>query len=169
MLGAFHTFAVAARPPVARPDDLRGVPDDGGRRGRGLRFFGGPLGIGRRRYRVDEVRRLDEDAVEVTMTPVERPMRFQAGQFVYATFLQSGIPRESHPFTVASAPGDDSVRLAVKRLGDFTGSLMKLRPGAEARLEGPFGSFCLREDPAQSQTWIAGGIGSHLPELGPQP
>src|SRR5436190_5020516 len=160
VLGAFHTFAIrgtAASSPgltiyVACLTTAAVV-------GGGYRFFGGPLGIGRHRHRVDEVRRLDEDAVELSMTPVERPMRFQAGQFVYATFLQSGIPRESHPFTVASAPGANSVRLAVKRLGDFTGSVMDLRPGAEALLEGPFGSFRLREDPAHSQTWIAGGIG----------
>ena len=93
------------------------------------------------------------------MVPVRRPLAFQAGQFVYAAFVQSGVPRESHPFTIASAPGADSLRLAIKRFGDFTDSVMKLRPGSEALLEGPFGGFCLRGDPAHSDTWIAGGIG----------
>jgi predicted ferric reductase len=78
---------------------------------------------------------------------------------VYATFHQSGIPLESHPFTITSAPGADSLRLAVKRLGDFTGSVMTLRPGSRAQLEGPFGRFCLTPDRVHSQTWIAGGIG----------
>ena len=95
----------------------------------GYRLGGGALGIGRYRYRVDEVRALDDDVMEIVMVPVGRPLVFQAGQFVYATFVQSGIPRESHPFTIASAPGADSLRLAVKRLGDFTDSMMKLRPG----------------------------------------
>ena len=36
---------------------------------------------------------------------------------------------------------------------------MHLRPGAEAQLEGPFGSFHLSEDSVHAQTWIAGGIG----------
>jgi predicted ferric reductase len=160
ILGAFHTFAVrgtAASSPaltiyVACLTAAAVVGAD-------YRFFGGALGVGRHRCRVDAVRRLDEDAVEITLNPVERPIEVEAGQFVYATFLQTGIPRESHPFTVASAPGAASVRLAVKRLGDFTGSVMKLRAGAEAQVEGPFGSFCLREDPARSQTWIAGGFG----------
>jgi predicted ferric reductase len=117
------------------------------------------LGIGRYRYCVNEVRQLDDDAVEIVMAPVGRPLTFQAGQFVYATFHQSGIPRESHPFTIASAPGDDSLRLAVKRFGDFTSSLMKLRPASQSSLEGPFGDFQLRSDSAHPQTWIAGGIG----------
>ena len=86
----------------------------------GYRLFGGRLGAGRHRYRVDEVRRLAEDAVEIVMAPVGPPLEFQAGQFVYATFHQDGIPRESHPFTIASAPGGE-LRIAVKRFGDYTG------------------------------------------------
>lgn len=62
-------------------------------------------------------------------------------------------------FTITSAPGAETVRLAVTRLGDFTASVMTLRPGARAQLEGPFGRFCLQPDPVHSQTWIAGGIG----------
>ena len=160
LLGAFHTFAV--RGALASSTFLTvyiACLTAAAVGGAGYRFFGGPLGAGRSRYRVDEVRRLDDDAVEIEMTSVGRPLDFRAGQFVYATFRQRGIPRESHPFTVASAPGAGPVRLAVKRLGDFTESLMKLSAGAEARLEGPFGSFSLQKDSAHSQTWIAGGIG----------
>ena len=115
------------------------MPHGGGRLEPRYRLLRQALGIGRRRYRVDEVQRLDEDTVEIAMVPLARPLDLRAGQFVYATFLQRGIARESHPFTVASAPGADSVRLAVKRLGDFTGSLMTLRAGTEARLEGRSG------------------------------
>jgi predicted ferric reductase len=160
ILGAFHTFAVhgtAASSP-ALTIYLAGLTAMGVA-SLGYRLAGDALSIGRYRYRVDEVRTLDDDVAEIVMVPVGRPLAFQAGQFVYATFVQSGIARESHPFTIASAPGGDSLRLAVKRLGDFTDSIMKLRPGSEARLEGPFGSFCPRGDPAHSDTWIAGGIG----------
>ena len=76
------------------------------------------------------------------MARIARPLEFQAGQFLYATFHQDGIPRESHPFTIASAPGGE-LRIAVKRFGDFTSRVMDLRAGAEARLEGPFGRFSL--------------------------
>jgi predicted ferric reductase len=115
-------------------------------------------GIGRRRYRVDEVQRLDDDVVEIVMTPIARPLEFQAGQFLYVTFRQDGIPRESHPFTIAGAPSRE-LRIAVKRLGDFTERVMTLRPGARADIEGPFGSFRMSPDGIRAQTWIAGGIG----------
>jgi predicted ferric reductase len=160
ILGALHTFAVHGT--VASSPALTiylACLTTAGAASLGYRLLGGPLGIGRYRYHVDEVRHLDDAAVEIVMVPTGRPLEFKAGQFVYATFHQSGMPRESHPFTVASAPGGDSLRLAVKRFGDFTGSVMQLRPGSQAQLEGPFGAFCLRRDLAHPQTWIAGGIG----------
>jgi predicted ferric reductase len=160
ILGAVHTFAIhgtAADSPTLTI--YLACLTTAGIASLGYRLIGGPLGIGRHRYCVDVVRRLDDDAIEITMAPVGRPVAFRAGQFVYATFHQSGIPREAHPFTIASAPGDDSLRIAVKRFGDFTSSMMKLRPGSQSLLEGPFGSFNLRSDLAHPQTWIAGGIG----------
>ena len=160
ILGALHTFAVQGT--AASSPSLTvylACLTTAGIASLGYRLIGGPLGIGRHRYCVDEVRHLDDDAVEIVMTPVGRALVFQAGQFVYATFHQSGIPRESHPFTITSAPDNDSLRLAVKRFGDFTSSIMKLRPGSQLQLEGPFGNFYLRSDSAHPQPWIAGGIG----------
>ena len=124
----------------------------------GYRLVGDRLGIGRRRYRVDEVHHLDDSAVEIILSPVGRALEYRAGQFVYATFLQDGIPRESHPFTIASAPVGP-LRIMVKQLGDFTTRLMHLQTGAMAQLEGPFGSFQPLDNPVHAQTWIAGGIG----------
>jgi len=159
VLGAFHSYAVrgtgASSPGLTVY--LLGLTA-AGLASLGYRLLGGRLGVGRHRYRVDEVRRLDEDVVEIVMTHVGIPMEFRAGQFVYATFHQDGIPRESHPFTIASAPGGP-LRIVVKRFGDYTSLVMQLRAGAEAQLEGPFGSFHLVNDPLHAQTWIAGGIG----------
>jgi predicted ferric reductase len=160
LVGAFHSFAVHGTMDSAPVLTIYlGCLTAAGIASLAYRVIGGRLGVGRYDYGVAEVRHLDDDAVEITLVPVGRRLDFRAGQFVYATFQQSGIPRESHPFTITSAPGAESVRLAVKRLGDFTASVMTLRPGSRARLEGPFGRFCLRPDPVHSQTWIAGGIG----------
>ena len=160
LIGAFHSFAV--RGTIASSIVLTvylGCLTAAGIACLGYRLVGGRLGVGRYEYAVAEVRRLDDDAVEITLQPVGPPLEFRAGQFVYATFHQPPIPLESHPFTISSAPGADSLRLSVKRLGDFTGSVMTLRPGSRAQLEGPFGRFCFTPDRVHSQTWIAGGIG----------
>jgi predicted ferric reductase len=160
LLGAFHTFAV--RGTMASAPVLTiyvGCLTAAGIACLGYRLVGGRVGVGRYDYRVADVRRLGDDAMEITLVPVGRPLEFRAGQFVYASFHQSPIPLESHPFTISSAPGAGSLRLAVKRLGDFSASVMTLRPGSRAQLEGPFGRFFLRPDGDRSQTWIAGGIG----------
>jgi len=160
LLGAFHTFAVHGATGSAPGLTIYlGCLTAAGSASLGYRAIGGRLGVGRYDYGVAEVRHLDDDAVEITLVAAGRPLEFRAGQFVYATFHQSGIPLESHPFTITSAPGADSLRLVVKRLGDFTASVMTLRPGSRAQLEGPFGRFCLMPDRVHSQTWIAGGIG----------
>ncbi|MDX6678368.1 MAG: hypothetical protein QOE31_2420 [Solirubrobacteraceae bacterium] len=160
VVGAFHTFAVhgtKASAPLLTA--YLAVLTAAGVAGLGYRLFGGRIGVGRHRYHVEGVRRLGDDVVEISMLPDARPVEFQAGQFVYATFHQSEIPREPHPFTIASAPGGDHLRIVVKRFGDFTSSMMSLRPGCAVWLEGPFGRFCLEGDPVNAQTWIAGGIG----------
>jgi predicted ferric reductase len=158
--GAFHAFAVRGTAASSLGLTLLMASlTAAGVASLAYRIVGGRLGAGRRRYRVQEVGRLAEDVVEIVMAPLGPALEFQAGQFVYATFNQPGIPRESHPFTIASAPGGD-LRIAVKRFGDYTRLLMDLRPGAHALLEGPFGSFQLMTgDPTHAQTWIAGGIG----------
>jgi predicted ferric reductase len=159
LLGALHTFAIGGTPAAsAALTAYLACLAALGVAGVGYRMAGGRLGLGRHSYRVDEVRELADDVVEIVMAPVGRPIEFLAGQFVYAAFDQNGIPCEPHPFTIASSPGGSSLRLAVKRLGDFTGAIMELRPGCGAQLEGPFGDFCLRASD-HPQTWIAGGIG----------
>ena len=159
ILGAVHTFAVhstAASSPLLT--GYLAALTGAACASLGYRLLGGAFGIARSQYRVDEVRHLGEDLVEVVLLPMGRALEFQAGQFVYATFHQTGIPQEAHPFTIASAPDEPAVRIAVKRLGDFTGAMMTLRSGTRAELEGPFGQFVVR-DHAGVQTWVAGGIG----------
>lgn len=116
-------------------------------------------GARRHRYRVARVERLGADAVELVMTPLGRPLEHRAGQFAYLTLCADGVPREAHPFTIASAPGRSELRVVAKRLGDFTARVADVRAGALALVEGPFGDFCLPAEPSSPETWIAGGIG----------
>lgn len=110
-------------------------------------------------YRVADVKPFDGSVLAVEMTPVQDPLQFAPGQFAFFTF--SGINRrESHPFTIASSPEQDRLRVAIKNLGDFTESLQtQVRIGDPVKVEGPYGVFTQNRSSASRQVWIAGGIG----------
>src|SRR6185503_9128468 len=87
LLGAFHTFAV--RGTMASSPVLTvyvGCLTAAAIACLGYRLVGDRLGVGRHDYPVADVRRLGDDAVEITLVPAGRPLEFRAGQFVYATF-----------------------------------------------------------------------------------
>lgn len=110
-------------------------------------------------YRVSAVRRLNGNTTEVTLSPKGQKLGHEPGQFLFARFPGDKVLDESHPFTISSAPAEDSLRLTIKASGDFTRHLHKnLNEGAEALLEGPYGLFQYRAG-GLKQVWIAGGIG----------
>lgn len=89
----------------------------------------------------------------LTLAPEGNPMIHRPGQFV---FLKFDISPETHPFTIASAPGSPSLRLLIKNLGDDTEKIAQVRKGSRVTVEGPYGRFSYVSTP---QIWIAGGIG----------
>lgn len=110
-------------------------------------------------YRVSVVRRLNGNTTEVTLTPKGQKLSHQAGQFLFVRFPGDKVLDESHPFTISSAPAEDSLRLTIKASGDFTRYLHKhLSQGAEALVEGAYGFFQVQQG-GPKQIWIAGGIG----------
>lgn len=110
----------------------------------------------KRGYRVADI--LPEgDALAVTLQPEARPLKHHAGQFAFLSFPDIGMT-EPHPFTLSAPPSEDgSLRFSIAPLGDYTIRLRgRLKAGAKARVEGPFGDFrAARGD----QVWIAAGIG----------
>jgi predicted ferric reductase/mono/diheme cytochrome c family protein len=142
----------------------------------------GSLLVRRHAYRVKEVNRLDEFVTEIVMDPLEKPLRFTPGQVVYVNFRSLALSEQFHPFeasvrdevfsiragetsnqfhpfSITAAPGDPMLRITVKAVGDYTRALRMLEPGAEAVVEGPYGSFSHRNVQNSKQIWIAGGIG----------
>jgi predicted ferric reductase len=119
----------------------------------------GAWAVRRYPYRVDEVRPLDGSTTEVVMVSEERPMRYEAGQFLIVTFRRGGLRPEPHPFSIASSPRQPDVRIVAKALGDYTAALPMLRTGATAEIEGPYGGFTALRHPNPRQVWVAGGIG----------
>ena len=115
--------------------------------------------VRRSRYRVTQVHKLGSTAVELVLSPLEKPLLFLPGQFVFVTMIDGSLPEEAHPISIASGSTESNMKLVVKALGDYTARLLDIRPGGIALLEGPYGGFSYTEAGNQKQIWIAGGIG----------
>jgi len=87
-------------------------------------------------------------------------LRHRPGQFVIITPEVRGLA-EPHPFTIASAPGEDDLRFVIRHLGDWTDRLAtRLQVGHSVRVEGPYGRLHpLPENGRSPVVWIAGGVG----------
>ena len=110
-------------------------------------------------YFVDSVFVKDNKFITINLKPKNEKMSFRTGQFVFITFYDRNISKEQHPFTIASDSNEHSIRLVVKSLGDYTKSLVNLKGGIVAELEGPYGNFDYHPHRNEKQVWIAGGIG----------
>lgn len=110
------------------------------------------------KYRVlDSVLRTNGVTV-VTLEPMRRILRFSPGQFVYVSFPDLE-DTSFHPLSMASGKKDSRLRLAVRKVGDFSAQVSELKPGASALIKGPYGGFTFLPARRQKQIWIAGGIG----------
>lgn len=114
--------------------------------------------VRRASYVVASVNVINDTFVDVTLTPKEKPITVMPGQFAYVTYTSGSVKVEEHPFSVASAKMDGTLRFISKKLGDFTNTLPNLKVGDTAMIEGPYGSFSFSQG-ATTQCWIAGGIG----------
>jgi predicted ferric reductase len=86
---------------------------------------------------------------------------YMPGQFSFLTFLSPHLPREEHPFTIASTPSKPGhLEFIVRTTGDWTSQLEKLQPRDRVLMNGPFGMFThLRLYENKELIFIAGGIG----------
>jgi predicted ferric reductase/mono/diheme cytochrome c family protein len=133
-------------------------------------------------YTVRAVNRLDEFVTEIVMEPLQQPLQFAPGQFLFVNFrslalgeqfrpldvsvqrqvfsIRAGeMSNQFHPFSITSASHERTLRITVKAVGDYTRALRGLEEGADAIVEGPYGSFSHRGLPVRRQLWLAGGIG----------
>ncbi len=109
-------------------------------------------------YEVEAVREVSPGLTEITLRPLGRKIDFVPGQFAMV-YLEAKDGWHRHPFTIASAPDEDQLRVTVKALGDYTSRLPDLlEPGMPAVVGGPHGRFDYAKGKSQ-QIWIAGGVG----------
>ncbi len=91
--------------------------------------------------------------------PSNERMQFMAGQYI-EFLLKEGKRRA---FSLANAPHDDEfleLHLRLVPNGQFTQYVFnEMQEKAILRLEGPFGSFYLREDSTKPIVFVAGGTG----------
>ena len=113
--------------------------------------------------RISELDRLNDDVIKLRLQlPANETFQYRAGQYV--EFLLRDGDRRSYsmanaPHTQGEQPG---VELHLRHMpgGKFTDQVfgsMKVRD--IVRIEGPYGSFFLREDSDAPMVWVASGTG----------
>jgi CDP-4-dehydro-6-deoxyglucose reductase len=109
--------------------------------------------------RVEKMRKLADDVMELTLKlPESERLRFFAGQYI-DILLKDGKRRG---FSLANAPSDDRyLELHIRHVpgGQFTGHVFnEMQEKAILRIEGPLGSFYLRES-SRPLILMGGGTG----------
>jgi len=110
--------------------------------------------------RVQKMEKLSHDVMALFLKlPSNERMQFMAGQYV--DFLLKDGKRRA--FSLANAPhSDDLLEMHLRLIpgGQFTQYVFnEMHEKAILRLEGPFGSFYLREDTDKPVIFVAGGTG----------
>jgi len=98
--------------------------------------------------------------LDLTLSPVGKPIKHQAGQFAFIKLAKSGLT-EPHPFTIASGPSSKSLRFVMRTDGDWTRRVNEqLVVGDEVIVEGAFGrSHPIPRNAEAPVLWVAGGVG----------
>ncbi|HBG94476.1 MAG TPA: CDP-6-deoxy-delta-3,4-glucoseen reductase [Chromatiaceae bacterium] len=110
--------------------------------------------------RLEEKQRLNHDVIRLRLQlPDAQRLQFLAGQYL-EFILADGRKRA---FSIANAPHDDAlIELHVRHVpgGEFTDALFdQVQPKSILRIQGPLGSFVLRETSTRPMIFIAGGTG----------
>ncbi|WP_029897210.1 ferredoxin reductase family protein [Desulfohalovibrio reitneri] len=128
-----------------------------------LIYLGSALARRGREYQVAAVEKAARDAFEVVLRPARGAAApYAPGQFGLVTFLSENLPREEHPWTLASTPTrGEELRMCIRCSGDFTSAIGRLRPGDRALVKGPYGRFSyLRHGEEDGElVLVAGGVG----------
>jgi predicted ferric reductase len=115
----------------------------------------------RQNWKLVERRRLADGLWEITLRGQPRDrLAFKAGQFAWLAVAPRRFPLFDHPFSIASAPGDESqLSFVIQEAGDFTDTVRDLPLGSGAGLDAPHGSFVLDDPQTDAIVLIAGGVG----------
>ena len=100
-----------------------------------------------------------DTVTRIELEPHGTSLDFEAGQFAYLRVGHKGL-NEPHPFSIASAPGDNNLEFYVRHLGDWSDRLPAADLlGTTVAVEGPYGAFAPVSRSLDETVWIAGGVG----------
>lgn len=99
---------------------------------------------------------IEKDLLIVTLQTSEEVIDFAPGQ--YGFFAIPNKLRDEHAFSILKTSGNNLV-IGCKIYGNFTKSLVELKPGNILVVKGPFGTFGEKMVSPQHIVWVAGGIG----------
>lgn len=110
--------------------------------------------------RIDSMNLVSPDVIEVVLrTPPANTLEFRAGQYI--DVIGPGGVRRS--YSLANAPREDGkLKLDIRKVegGQFSRYWFDQARSLDLlRLEGPFGTFCLRPKPTQNLIFLATGTG----------
>jgi len=114
----------------------------------------------RHRFAVERLVRETRDVVSVHIAGQGlEGLNAKDGQFVIVRFLAPDMLLEAHPFSLSKPPDGRSLRISVKRVGDFTAKVQTVPEGAAVIVEGPYGVLTAENCRAAKALLLAGGIG----------
>lgn len=122
-----------------------------------------PLRLARRPWRVVELWPEPGGSLTVGIEPASRHAHkgfpFRAGQFAWILPSRNPFTPTWHPFSMSSSALRFRVTFTVKQVGEFTGSLRRLKVGDRVYVDGPHGSFTLEDNPGMGYVFVGAGVG----------
>lgn len=103
----------------------------------------------------------NDSMTTLVMAPNRGSFSYRPGQFGFLQIRDPAVSTEAHPFSFSSSPERDaSLSMTIRAAGDWTGQVKNVRPGSQARIDGPYGRFSPLLHPEEEPlVLIAGGVG----------
>ena len=125
-----------------------------------MSFFQDTLSIFKKRELLFLERYKESEDIYTFLFEKEKDLTWKVGQHGLFNIIHKKIKNPIRPFTVASAPTENVVRLTMRisdNPSDFKKAMLELKQGMKIKLSGPVGNFYLKDN--SPSLLIAGGIG----------
>jgi ferredoxin-NADP reductase len=108
------------------------------------------------KFRLERV--VEESPGVRTLTFTGEVPPYRPGSFFRLYLADENAKRTFRPYSAASHPSEGNLSFCIKRSGEFTGRIWKLREGDYVEMDGPHGNFALDGADAR-RVFVAGGVG----------